>query len=154
MEVGGAYSNTKNQVSALQQLLDQLSEGGRGRAEYQSQHARAGRARQLDEHQVQQLIQGYEAGATVYELATTFDIGRNTVCRLLHRHGVTLRRRGLSTEQITHAAELYTHGQSTTELAPRFGVDERTLCRALRTRGLTLCGPQGRSSDRKAGGHQ
>ncbi|MGH3390303.1 MAG: hypothetical protein ACRDOO_15650 [Actinomadura sp.] len=65
------------------------------------------RARQLDEEQVRWLIEGYQAGATVYELGNRFGINRKTVSEILHRHQVPMRRRGLSTEQISEAARLY-----------------------------------------------
>jgi hypothetical protein len=41
--------------------------------------AKPRRARQLDGEEVQQLIDGYRAGATVYELGDQFGINRQTV---------------------------------------------------------------------------
>ena len=90
MEVGGAYSNTKDQVStleALRQKLSHLEEPLRVRPKRQ----RPNRAKHLDAEQVQQPIEGYRAGATVYDLAAEFGIGRNTVCRLLHRQDIAHR---------------------------------------------------------------
>jgi 20S proteasome alpha/beta subunit len=45
----------------------------------------------LDADQIQQLVERYEAGATVYELSERFDINCKTVATLLKRHGVTMR---------------------------------------------------------------
>ena len=143
VEVGGAYSNTNDQVTALESLRVKLPDL-EASPEPPRERQRPKRARRLDISEVQQLIENYEAGSTVYELAAEFDIARNTVCRLLHRHDIPMRRRGLSTEQVAHAGQLYTDGTPTAELANTFNVDERTLCRALRKHGLTLRGPQGR----------
>ncbi|WP_425301637.1 helix-turn-helix domain-containing protein [Nocardia farcinica] len=59
------------------------------------------RARQLDADEVAELITGYQAGATVYELAARFGIERRTVSNILHRHEVPMRRRGLSPTRST-----------------------------------------------------
>ena len=78
--------------------------------------ARRGRlpssARQLESQQVQELISGYVAGATVYQLGGQFGIDRRTVSRILHRHGVPMRRRGLSLCQIDEAVRLHGEGWS------------------------------------------
>ncbi|WP_280377162.1 hypothetical protein [Nocardia wallacei] len=47
-----------------------------------------GRVRRLDDSQVQELIAGYEGGATVYELGDRFGIERRTVSEILRRHHV------------------------------------------------------------------
>ena len=56
------------------------------------------RARQLDADQIQELIAGYQAGATVYELGARFGLERRTVSNILHRHDIPMRRRGLSAD--------------------------------------------------------
>jgi hypothetical protein len=67
VELPGAYYNTKHQVSELESLIRKLLD-----ASEPLRPARRGRipgsARQLDSQQVQELIAGYEAGATVYQL--------------------------------------------------------------------------------------
>jgi hypothetical protein len=65
------------------------------------------RARQLNADQVKELIAGYQAGATVYELGARFGVERRTVSNILHRHDVPMRRRGLSPEHVDDA----THGR-------------------------------------------
>jgi hypothetical protein len=59
------------------------------------------RARQLDADQVQELIAGYQAGATGYELGDRFSVERRTVSNILKRHDVPMRRRGLSPSRST-----------------------------------------------------
>jgi DNA-directed RNA polymerase specialized sigma24 family protein len=56
--------------------------------------------RRLSCEQVTALVAGYQAGATVYELAERFDINRKTVSEHLHRQGVEIRRHGLNSHQI------------------------------------------------------
>jgi hypothetical protein len=64
-------------------------------------------ARQLNAGQVKELIAGYQAGATVYELGARFGVERRTVSNILHRHDVPMRRRGLSPDHVDDA----THGR-------------------------------------------
>jgi hypothetical protein len=47
--------------------------------------------RKLRAEQVQELVEAYEAGATVYQLAERFKIHRVTVSAHLHRQGVRMR---------------------------------------------------------------
>ena len=58
------------------------------------------------------LVEQYQAGATVYELAERFKIHRVTVSEHLHRQGVRMRRRSLEEWQIDEAAQLYEQGWS------------------------------------------
>ena len=87
VEVRGGYYNTKQQVSELECLIKKLPE-----ASTPLRPARRGRmpgtAKQLDSQQVQELIAGYQASATVYHLGEQFCIDRRTVSRILHRHRV------------------------------------------------------------------
>jgi transposase len=140
VDPGRPYSNTKHQVSALESLRQKLPDLTTS-PEPPRKQQRSKQARQLDTSEVQQLIETYQAGSTVYELAAKFDIGHNTVCRILHRHNVPMRRRGLSPQQLAHAAQLYTDGTPTAELASAFHVDERTMCRGLHKHGITLRSP-------------
>lgn len=98
---------------------------------------RSSRARRLDDAQVQRLMEGYQSGATVYELADQFEIGRNTVCRILRRHQVPMRRRGLSATQTAEAIQLYLHGCAPPRIGQRMGVDAATARRRLRENGIT-----------------
>src|SRR5690606_3243233 len=78
VEVRGAYSNIKDQVSALEELGEKLP--SLDTPEPSSiKRDRPRRARQLGAHQVEELIAGYQSGATVYELGNRFGIERRTV---------------------------------------------------------------------------
>ncbi|HJT05214.1 MAG TPA: hypothetical protein VJ757_16550 [Pseudonocardiaceae bacterium] len=85
----------KHQVEALETLLRKLSDPTTP-APPPVDRPKPRRARQLDADQVQELIAGYQAGATAYALATRFGIERRTVSNIVHRHDVPMRRRGLS----------------------------------------------------------
>ena len=91
--------------------------------------------RQLRNDEVDQLVRGYEEGATVYELADRFRIHRLTVSRHLHRAGVAMRRQGLDEHQVDVAVQLHRQGWSVAQLGDHFEVDKRTVRSALRTRG-------------------
>jgi hypothetical protein len=91
----GRYYNPKDQVRALESLLQKLPDLNTP-VRQSTDRRQPGRARQLDDGQVQKLIEGYQAGATVYELGDQFGINRQTVGKILKRHGVKMRRQGLS----------------------------------------------------------
>jgi hypothetical protein len=87
----------------------------------------------LDADQIQQLVERYEAGATVYELSERFDINCKTVATLLKRHGVTMRcRQGLRLEQIDEAVRLYGAGWSLARIGEQLGADAGTVHARLR----------------------
>lgn len=100
MDLRGTYYNTNAQVEALETLLRKLPDPTTP-APPPVNRPKPGRARQLDADQVQELIAGYQAGATVYELGARFGIDRRTVSTILHRHGVPMRRRGLAPTKST-----------------------------------------------------
>jgi transposase len=113
--------------------------------------AKPGRTRRLPDAQGQQLIEGYQSGATVYELGDQFGIERRTVSAILHRHGVPMRRRGLSEEQIDDAVRLYNQGCSLARIAARTDVAAGTVRQRLHERGVTMRDTQGASG---SGRHQ
>jgi hypothetical protein len=102
------------------------------------------RARRLGDDQIQELIAGYLAGSTVYELGDRFGIERRTVSNILHRHGVPLRRCGLTPDQVDHAIHLYNLGWSLARVGQHLGVDHTTVLTKLRERGIPTRDPQGR----------
>jgi DNA-binding transcriptional ArsR family regulator len=93
---------------------------------------------------VQQLIEGYQAGATVYELGERVGIKRQTVSRHLHRSGVEMRMRGLSPEQIDEAVRLYEAGWSLFRIGERMNADTGTVRARLRERGVRMRDTHGR----------
>ncbi|MGH2354628.1 MAG: hypothetical protein ACRDJN_23715 [Chloroflexota bacterium] len=143
MELRGTYYNTKQQVSELKSLLRKLPDVS-GPLRPAQRGRMLGSARQLDSQQVQELIAGYEAGATVYQLGERFGIDRRTVSKILHRHDVPMRRRGLSPEQVDEAVRRYGEGWSLTRIGERMGVDPTTVLTRLRERGVRMRDMQGR----------
>ena len=114
MELLGRYSNRTNWVKRVQQALDSR------RISIKTPTGR-GTVSRLGAEQVAALVEQYQAGATVYELAALFKIHRVTVSEHLHRHGVLMRRRGLEGWQVDEAAQLYEQGWSLARIAsPKF----------------------------------
>jgi hypothetical protein len=143
VDLGGPYSNTKTQVDALETLLRKLP-GPTEPAPPPVDRPKPRRARQLDADQVQELIAGYQAGATVYELGTRFDIDRRTVSNILHRHDVPMRRCGLSPGQVDEAIHLYSLGWSLARVGGHLGVDHTTVLTKLTERGIPTRDSHGR----------
>lgn len=143
MEVRGPYSNIKAQVRALEELREKLPSPDTPEPSL-IKRDRPRRARQLRAEQVEELIAGYQAGATVYELGDRFGIERRTVSTILHRHGVPMRRRGLSPEQVDDAIHLYNLGWSLARVGDHLGVNHTTVLNKLRERGIPTRDSHGR----------
>lgn len=142
VDPGGTYSNPRqlaDELEALVRRLPDLSAPVRRRSV-----PVPGTARRLTSTHVGQLVAGYIAGATVYELADQFGIDRKTVSRTLHRNQVSMRMVSLTTEQIDEAVRLYEVGWSTSRIGDRLKVDARTVHRRLRDRGVRLRDTHGR----------
>lgn len=137
MDLGGTYYNTKPQVEALETLLRKLPDPTEP-APPPADRPKPRRARQLDADQVRELITGYQAGATVYELGTRFGIERRTVSKILHRHEVPMRRRGLSPDQIDETVRLYEGGWALAQIGKHLSVDPTTVLCRLRQRGVRM----------------
>jgi hypothetical protein len=88
--------------------------------------------------QVGALIAGYNAGKTMKEMASEFDINRLTVSAHLRRASVRPRRGGLDHEQAVEAARLYETGWSSGGLAERFGVSADNVLKVLRRSGVVI----------------
>jgi hypothetical protein len=139
VDLGGAYYNTKHQVEALEKLLRRLPDPT-APAPLTVKPCRPGRIRRLEPEQVEKLIAGYQAGATVYQLGDLFRIDRKTVSRILRRHDVPMRRTGLLPAQVHEAARLYEDGWSTAQIAERMNTDQRTIQRRLGEHGVKMRG--------------
>ena len=81
MDLGGAYYNLKPQVEALEALRRKLPDPTTP-APPPADRPKPGRARQLGTDQVRELIAGYRAGETVYQLGVRFGVGRRTVSEI------------------------------------------------------------------------
>jgi len=86
---------------------------------------------------VKLLIEGYESGASTYELAERYNLRRNTVRDTLRRAGFDLtvrtKRAALSEAQKAEARRLFASGATRRELMEMYGVSESTIKRILRT---------------------
>lgn len=93
--------------------------------------------RRLDKSKMAELVAGYKAGETVYQLAHRFGIHRETVAIALERQGVSRRRRSLTPVQVAQAASLYEMGPALTRIAPQLGCHPDRIRRALGKAGIT-----------------
>ena len=131
VDVGGTYYNTKPQVEARGPYSGKLSDPTEP-APPLVDRPKPRRARQPDADQVQELIAGYQAGATVYELGDRFGIGWRTGSNIFHRHDVPMRRRGLSPNQVDDAIHLYHLGWSLARVSQHLNVHHITVLTTLR----------------------
>jgi hypothetical protein len=135
VDLGGTYYNTNTQVEVLETLLRKLPDPTTP-APPPLDRPKLQRARQLDADQIQELIAGYQAGATVYELGARFGIDRRTVSNILHRHDIPMRSRSLSPDQLDDAIHLYNSGWSLARVGEHLNVHHTTVLTKLRERGI------------------
>jgi hypothetical protein len=150
VDLGGAYYNPKSQVEALEKLLRKLPDPTAPTPPPTNQR-KPGHIQHLQPDQVEKLIAGYQAGATVYELSAQFKINRKTVSRTLRRHHIPMRRTSLRPEQINEAARLYQDGWSTAHIAEHMNTHQRTVQRRLAERDVTMHGTNRRRFKPPAG---
>jgi len=94
------------------------------------------------------MVEGYEAGATLAELASKFGFHRTTVSRSLKKAGLRLRRSGLDEREVLHAIELYEAGMTLAEVGEMLDVAASTVRRALHDQGAVLRPPGMRLTSR------
>lgn len=132
----GAYSNLKSQVRALEALLQKLPDASSpARPRLATGHRRA---KQLQDDKALELVAAYETGASVHQLSRRYGIARQTVSKILRRHGVQMRKTGLSDEQIEEAVRLYQDGWTLAKIGGRMGVSPDTVRLRLRERGVRM----------------
>ncbi|RFS84419.1 hypothetical protein D0T12_18440 [Actinomadura spongiicola] len=134
--------NATAQVSALESLIAKLPDITAPLVEQKRPTPR--RAKQLKAEQATELVQAYEAGATLHQLAARFGIHRATVSNILNRHRVKTRWRRLTEEDIDEAACLYEEGLSLARVAEQLGVSADGVRYQLRKRGVKMRGPHER----------
>ena len=100
--------------------------------------------RRLRQREIDELVAGYRAGATVYQLANEFRIHRGTVSLLLERQRVPLRNRPVSPAQIEQARVLYATGQYLAKVGKQLGCDANTVRLALVKVGVRMRDSHGR----------
>lgn len=102
------------------------------------------RVRKLLASEVAQIVDAYQGGSTVVQLAVRFGIDRETVRRILNQAGFPRRPRGLTAEQVDQAVTLYAGGMSLARVGVRFGVDAKNVRRRLLERGVAMRDTHGR----------
>lgn len=137
VDLRGAYYNPKRQVEALEKLLRKLPDPT-APAPPPTKQRKPSHIQHLQPDQVEKLIAGYQAGATVYELGAQFKIDRKTVSRTLRRHHIPMRRTSLRPEQVNEAARLHQEGWSTAHIAEHLNTHQRTVQRRLAERDVTM----------------
>ena len=130
----GRYSNLSDQGELLERLLEIAPEGSpTATLQTARQVQRRLRSREVDE-----LVAGYQAGLTVYELAERHRVDRKTVSIILERQGVPRRYRLIEGEQLAEAIKAYESGSSLATIGAHMGVSPYTIRRALLGAGVTI----------------
>jgi DNA-directed RNA polymerase specialized sigma24 family protein len=133
VEVLGRYSKHSRSLEKLQELLELVPSRG-SPAPRRTRQAQ----RRLQEAEAKELVAGYVAGSTVYELADQFGVHRHTVSEILERHGVARRHQRLSPEQLDLVCTLYESGLSLTKVGNRLGRPAETVRQALIKAGVEI----------------
>ena len=96
----------------------------------------------LDE--IDELLERYERGESVRQLASAYGIHRHTVSAHLERQGIQRRgpNRKLTDEQCAKIADLYSAGRSLAQIGEQFGAHAKTISNELRKLGVKIR-PQG-----------
>jgi transposase-like protein len=140
VEVMGRYLNPSDQGERLRDLLQIVP----SRPKTVNTRTKKAVHRRLGPTQVEELVTGYQAGATVYQLAEQFRINRKTVSKLLERAGVPRRGRPLSPAQVEQATDLYATGLSLVSVGKQLECDGSTVHLALVKAGVRMRDCQGR----------
>jgi len=96
--------------------------------------------RRLSPADIDDLVDAYQAGATISQLAVEFGIHRTTVAGHLDRSGVPRHseQTAWDDEILKQAAELYATGLSLADVADKFGIDPQTVANRFRRAGVAV----------------
>ena len=92
------------------------------------------RAKRLSDTQLARLVDRYESGATVYELASEFLIDRRTVSIRLKQQGVIMRLQPPAEETVDEIVRLYESGLSMSKVGQQVGYSADSVGSHLRKR--------------------
>jgi len=96
--------------------------------------------RRLSPTDIEDLIEAYQAGFTITELAVRFRIHRTTVASHLDHHHIPRHRQRTAwdEETIRRAAKLYGTGLSLADVAAEYGIDAQTVANRFRRAGIPV----------------
>ncbi|GGN19871.1 hypothetical protein GCM10011609_71180 [Lentzea pudingi] len=100
--------------------------------------------RKLKPAEIDELVEQYRAGSSVYQLAEKYGIHRITIGRHLRAQGIDTTAPALSEDQMMEAAQLYADGWSCKKIAKHFGVGAETVRERLHQAGVVMRGPHER----------
>lgn len=98
----------------------------------------------LTTQQVDDLVDLYEDGMPIGQIAEKLQIHRHTVARHLEHRGIPIRVRGLANKHIAEAIRLYAGGLTLAEVGQRYGASAQAVRRAISAKGVTIR-PRGRN---------
>ena len=102
--------------------------------------------RRLGPEAVAELVEAYQQGGGIDELARQFEVHRTTVMAHLDRSGVDRRRRGLTPGQVAEASTLYAGGWSLARVGRHFNVNAETVRVVFRKNSMPVRPRQGWST--------
>lgn len=95
--------------------------------------------RKLNQAERTELIELYEAGASMLDLSRKFETHRHTVARQLAKAGVEIRsQRKMTPELLAQATALYDSGHSLEDAGQLLGLQASTIGKALKRAGVQL----------------
>ncbi len=130
----GRYSNLRDQgerVEAVLEMVPAEPKRAKLRTSRQAQH-------RLSVAEVDELVAKYRAGVEINELATQFDVNRDTVFSILKRRQVVRRPRGCPPERVEEVVKAYETGSSLAVIGSELSVDPGTVARTLRSAGASI----------------
>ncbi|WP_133903149.1 helix-turn-helix domain-containing protein [Actinophytocola oryzae] len=95
-------------------------------------------ARQLKPAEIDKLVDTYQAGATVFQLAEQFGINRITVGRHLKTRGIDTRLPAITEDELEQVISHYRDGRSITTIAKQYGVSNNAVRDRLIAAGVKM----------------
>jgi AraC-like DNA-binding protein len=128
-------SNHEHPAAGLLSRAESTVGEVRGRRRRRRQVVRLQDQRRLVAAEIGDLVHGYEAGATILELAGRFEISRTTVMAHLRRARVDTRYNRLE-GRLDEAMRLYEQGWSLARVAAHFDVSAGSVLNAFKRAGV------------------
>ena len=99
--------------------------------------------KRLNAKQIARLVEGYNSGKTVYELAERFGCHRTTVSRQLKLQGVNVTISKFDSLDADDATSMYAKQRTLKEIAGKYCVGSQVIARCLRENGVKIRGRWG-----------